>query len=109
MAYSACDPGNYFVIPGSPAEAWKANKLMDSHKDNPHLKIEKGPEDFVVAVVGSQLMYRGLWLDNALVLHALYPLLGEFVGSSSRLEIIILVGNSGSNFSIAVEVHTCPP
>ncbi|KAL8483702.1 hypothetical protein ACS0TY_026400 [Phlomoides rotata] len=29
VAYSACDPGNYLVIPGSPAEAWKAYNLMD--------------------------------------------------------------------------------
>ncbi|KAI3444470.1 hypothetical protein Pfo_001135 [Paulownia fortunei] len=103
MAYLACDPGNYFVIPGSPAEAWKADNLMTSHKDNLRLKIGYGPDDFVVAVVGSQLLYRGLWLEHAFVLQALYPVLRDFSGSSSRLKIIILAGDSTSNYSSAVE------
>ncbi|KAK4418585.1 hypothetical protein Salat_2271300 [Sesamum alatum] len=103
MVYSACDPGNYFVIPGSPAEAWTAENFMASHRDNLHLKIGYAQDDFVVAVVGSQILYRGLWLDHAFVLQALYPVLRDFSSSSSRLKIVILAGHSPSNYSSAVE------
>ncbi|KAL0397960.1 UNVERIFIED_CONTAM: hypothetical protein Scaly_0244400 [Sesamum calycinum] len=103
MAYSACDPGNYFVIRGSPAEAWKAENFLASNGDNPHLEIGYAQDDFVVAVVGSQILYRGLWLDHAFVLQALHPVLRDFSSSSSRLKIIILAGHSTSNYSSAVE------
>ncbi|KAL0379450.1 UNVERIFIED_CONTAM: hypothetical protein Sangu_0009300 [Sesamum angustifolium] len=103
MAYSACDPGNYFVIPGSPAEAWKAENFLASNGNNPHLKIGYAQDDFVVAVVGSQILYRGLWLDHAFVLQALHPVLRDCSSSSSRLKIIILAGHSTSNYSSAVE------
>lgn len=109
MAYSACDPGNYFVIPGSPGEAWKVDKLMASYKDNLHLKINYGPDDFAIAVVGSQLLYRGLWLEHAFVLQALYPVLTDFSGSSSRLKIFILAGDSTSNYSSVVKVQQFLP
>lgn len=105
IAYSICDPGNYFVIPGSPEEAWKANKELAPVRDNIHLNMEYGPDKFVVAVVGSQLSYRGLWLEHAFVLKALYPLLMDFGDSSSCLKIIISAGDSTSNYSSIVEVR----
>ncbi|KAL2478723.1 glycosyl transferase family 1 protein [Forsythia ovata] len=106
MAYSACDPGNYIVIPGSPAEAWEADKFLDLHKDNLHMKLEYGPDDFVVAIVGSQLMYKGLWLEHALILQALYPVFVDFQSAgnlNSHLKIIILTGELAGNYSRAVE------
>lgn len=105
IAYSICDPGNYFVIPGSPEEAWEVNKQIASVRDNITLNMEYGPDDFVVAIVGTQLSYRGLWLDHAFVLKALHPLLMEFGDSSSRLKIIISTGDSNSNYSSIVEVR----
>lgn len=103
MAYSACDPGNYFVIPGSPVEAWKADSLMDSYKDN--ILRNYASDVFTIAVVGSQLLYRGLWLEHALVLKALYPVFEDFGLSSSHLKIFVLAGESTSNYSRVVEVH----
>lgn len=102
-----CDPGNYFVIPGSPEEAWKADKQMAlaRERDNIPLNTEYGPDSFVVAVVGSHLSYRGLWLEHAFVLKALYPLYMDFGDSRSRLTIIILAGDSSSNYSSIVEVR----
>ncbi|KAL7121473.1 hypothetical protein ACP275_02G184300 [Erythranthe tilingii] len=90
MAYSACDSGNYFVIPGPPAEACN-NTAYENNRNHKN--------DFVVVIVGSQLLYKGLLLENALVLKALHPVLGEFGG----LKIVILIGDSTSKFSIAVE------
>ncbi|KAL3829708.1 hypothetical protein ACJIZ3_018510 [Penstemon smallii] len=103
MAYSICDPGNYFVIPGSPEEAWKADKLMVPLEDNLSLKVQYKPHGFIVAIVGSRILYRGQWLDHAFVLQALYPLLTDFKDSNSRLKIIILSENSSSNYSSVVE------
>lgn len=103
MAYSTCDPGNYVVIPGSPAEAWKVDKLLASYKLNPELKLSYGPNEFVVAIVGSQVQYRGQWLEHALVLQALYPVFQDFSSSDSHLRIIILAGDHESNYSRVVE------
>ncbi|XP_075488054.1 uncharacterized protein LOC142527203 [Primulina tabacum] len=103
MAYSICDPGNYLVIPGFPQEAWKAEKLMVSYNDYAPLPVESGTDDFVIAVVGYQLLYKGIWLEHALVLQALYPLLTGFSNSSSSLKIVILAGDPTSNYEKAVE------
>ncbi|KAL6534773.1 hypothetical protein OROGR_013448 [Orobanche gracilis] len=104
MAYSVCNPGNYFVIQGSPEEAWKADKQMLLMKDNPILKkLEYGSDDLIVVVVGSQLSYRCMWLDHAFILQALYPIFTEFGDSSSRLKIIISAGDSNGNYSKIVE------
>ncbi|PSS03984.1 Glycosyl transferase, family 1 protein [Actinidia chinensis var. chinensis] len=106
MFYAACDSGNYFVIPGSPAEAWEAGNFMVSYKDKPHVNMDYGPDDFVVVIVGSQLLYRGFWLEHAFVLKALLPLFEDFSSdknSNSHLKIIILSGDSTTNYSVAVE------
>ncbi|KAA8516117.1 hypothetical protein F0562_019296 [Nyssa sinensis] len=83
MLYSACDAGNYFVIPGSPVEAWEADNFMVLYGDN-----------------------LRLWLEHALILQALSPLFTDFpfdTNSSSHLKIIILSGDSTGNYSVAVE------
>ncbi|XP_052171310.1 uncharacterized protein LOC127787353 isoform X2 [Diospyros lotus] len=106
MLYSACDVGNYFVIPGSPAEAWEADNFMVSHKDSPCEKMDYGPDDFLIVIVGSQFLYRGLWLEHAFILKALLPIFMDFPSdenSNSGLKIIVLSGDSTSNYSVAVE------
>ncbi|KAM7508603.1 hypothetical protein LguiA_019056 [Lonicera macranthoides] len=103
ILYSACDAGNYFVIPGSPAEIWEADNFMSSPKENLHVNMDIGPHDFVIAIVGSQILYRGLWVEHSLVLQALLPLLADFPSASSRLKIIILSGDLTGNYSASVE------
>ncbi|XP_057980829.1 uncharacterized protein LOC131166364 [Malania oleifera] len=108
MIYSTFDAGNYFVIPGSPAEAWEADNFVALQKDL-HVKMSSGPDDFVIAIVGSQFLYRGLWLEHALILQALMPLLSDLSSdnnSNYHLKIIILSGDSTSNYSMAVEAIT---
>lgn len=105
--YSTFDTGNFFVIPGSPAEAWKIDTRVKSEKDYLRAKMGYGPEDIVVTIVGSELLYRGLWLEHSIVLRALLPLLEDFSSddnSLSHLEIIVLSGDPTSNYSSAVEV-----
>ncbi|XP_007051667.2 PREDICTED: uncharacterized protein LOC18614048 [Theobroma cacao] len=106
MIYSAFDTGNYYVIPGSPAEAWKGENAMNLYKDNQRMKMGYGPDEVLIAIVGSQFMYRGLWLEHAIVLQALLPLFTDFssdTNSNSHPKIIILSGDSTSNYSMAVE------
>ncbi|KAF3456540.1 hypothetical protein FNV43_RR01193 [Rhamnella rubrinervis] len=105
MLYSTFDAGNFFVIPGSPAEAWKTETLMALDKDYLRGKVGCGPEDVVITIVGSEFLYRGLWLEHSIVLRALLPLLEEFSldNNSSRLKIIVLSGDLASNYSSAVE------
>ncbi|XP_059651310.1 uncharacterized protein LOC132298944 isoform X2 [Cornus florida] len=106
MFYSAFDAGNYFVIPGTPAEAWEADNFLALHKESPRVKMDYGLDDFIIAIVGSQFLYSGLWLEHALVLQALLPLFADFPSdnsSNSQLKVIILSGDSAGNYSVAVE------
>ncbi|XP_043715599.1 uncharacterized protein LOC122663996 [Telopea speciosissima] len=98
MMYSTFDAGNYFVIPGSPAEAWEADNFLALYsRDDLRVKLGFKPDDFIVAIVGSQFSYSGLWLEHSLVLQALLPLLD----SDSRVKVGILSGNS--NYKVAME------
>lgn len=106
MIYSKFDTGNYFVIPGSPTEAWEADNLMAFNREQLHAKMGRAADDFVVAVVGSQFMYKGLWLEQALILQALKPLLTEFIPdnrSYSGFKIFVLTRDSTGNYTKAVE------
>ena len=100
------------MIPGSPTEAWKADSLMVFNEEKLRAKIAPvGGNDFVVAVVGSEFMYKGLWVEHALVLQALRPLVVKFPSertSSSGLRIFILTGDSTGNYTKAVEVLILP-
>lgn len=107
MIYSTFDAGNFFVIPGSPAEAWKTDSLNASENDFLRSKIGYSPEDIVITIVGSELLYRGLWLEHSIVLRALLPLLEDFSSDSnsfSHLKINVLSAHSTSNYSLAIEV-----
>lgn len=106
IGYSVCDAGNYFVIPGSPKEAWEVDTFMAVSNDNLRAKMDYAPEDFVIVVVGSQLLYKGLWLEQALVLQALLPVFPELTNdgnSNSRFKIVVLTEGSNTNYSVAVE------
>ncbi|OVA16537.1 Glycosyl transferase [Macleaya cordata] len=107
MMYSTFDAGNYFVIPGSPNEAWEADSFMASYnRDDLRVKMGYSTDDFVIAIVGSEFSYSGLWLEHAFVLQALLPLFSQFQSddsSSSRLKVRLLSGNSTSNYKLAME------
>ena len=110
MIYSTFDVGNFFVIPGTPAEAWEADTVMALHKDNLRVKMGYELEDAVIAIVGSQFMYRGLWLEHAIILQALLPVLSDFPldnNSNSYLKIVVLSGDSTSNYGVVFEVNIC--
>ncbi|KAF8379630.1 hypothetical protein HHK36_029072 [Tetracentron sinense] len=107
MLYATFDAGNYFVVPGSPTAAWEADKFMALYnKDDLRVKMGYGHDDFVIAIVGSQFFYSGSWLEHALILQALLPLFADFPSdnnSNSHLKIVILSGNSTSNYHVTME------
>ncbi|KAL9270041.1 hypothetical protein AKJ16_DCAP09829 [Drosera capensis] len=106
MIYSPFDAGNYHVVPGAPTEACEADSLVLSEESTLRNNIGIRHEDLTIAVVGSQFSYKGMWLDHALVLRALTPLLTEFsseTNASSRLKIFVLAGDKNSNYTVAVE------
>ena len=104
------DVGNFFVIRGTPAKAWEADIVTALHKDNLRVKMGYELEDAVIAIVGSQFMYRGLWLEHAVILQALLPVLSDFPldnNSNSNLKIVVLSGDSTSNYGVVFEVNIC--
>ncbi|KAK7274270.1 hypothetical protein RIF29_15353 [Crotalaria pallida] len=107
MIYSTFDAGNFYVIPGSPAESLEADAFMALKKDDLRINMGYGREDLVVAIVGSQFLYKGMWLGHAIVLQALSPLLAAFPSSkdnsSAQLRIIIHSGELPNNYSVALE------
>lgn len=109
MIYSTFDAGNFYVIPGSPAEALEADAFMASQKGNLRVSMGYGPEDVIIAIVGSQFLYKGMWLGHAVVLQALSPLLVDFPlsqdNSSAQLRIIVHSGELTNNYSMALEVY----
>lgn len=84
------------MIRGSPEDVWKAKNL----------EFPPQKDDVVISIVGSQFLYKGQWLEHALLLQALRPLFpGNYLESdTSHLKIIVLGGESASNYSVAIEV-----
>ncbi|KAE9605364.1 hypothetical protein Lal_00024805 [Lupinus albus] len=107
MIYSTFDAGNFYVIPGSPAESLDADAFMAIRKHDLRIGMGYGREDLVVAIVGSQFLYKGMWLGHAIVLQALSPLLADFPSSkhnsSAQLRIIVHSGELTNNYSVALE------
>ncbi|KAJ9563366.1 hypothetical protein OSB04_008526 [Centaurea solstitialis] len=106
MFYAAFDAGNYFVVPGSPSGACKLDNSSSVLQESVRVNMNIADRDLVVAITGSQFLYKGLWVEHALVLKALLPLLAEFPidnGSSPRLRIIILSQDSTGNYSEAIK------
>lgn len=109
MIYSAFDAGNFYVIPGSPAETLEAEAFMALQKDNLRVNMGYGPEDVIIAIVGSRFLYKGMWLGHAIVLRALKPLLEDFLlnkdNSSAQFRIIVHSEELTNNYTVALEVY----
>ncbi|KAK7292744.1 hypothetical protein RJT34_15596 [Clitoria ternatea] len=107
MIYSTFDAGNFYVIPGSPAGALDAESFVSLRKDNLRANMGYGPEDMIITIVGSQFLYKGMWLGHAIVLRALSPLLADYAlnknNSGAQLRIIVHSGELTNNYSLALE------
>lgn len=110
IMYSTFDTGNYFVIPSSAAGVWEAVIFLALHNQT-DVRVNMGykSEEFLIAIVGSQFEYSGMWVEHALVLQGLAPLVLEFScgNSSSILKVGVLSGNSSSTYKMALKVLSC--
>lgn len=109
--YSLLDRGNFYVIPGLPVEAWSASKQLALYdRKDPRFEMGFESEDFIIAIVGSQFSYSGMFLEHALVLQSLAPVLHEF-SSVSRVKVGILSQNPNNPPNSSLEVclfsHIC--
>jgi hypothetical protein len=108
MIYSTFDTGNFYVIPGSPA--LEADAFMALQKDKLRISMGYSPEDVIIAIVGSQFLYKGMWLGHAVVLQALSPLLADFPlskdNTTAQLRIIVHSGELTNNYTVALEVYS---
>lgn len=108
------DAGNFFVIPGSPAEVWTAEEYKLTHSQaSLRAQYLVRPEDLVVAVVGSPFLYHGSWREHALVMRALARAHSR-VGASSpnggrRIQLLVFGnGNHSSSYGDALQVRISP-
>ncbi|XP_023514303.1 uncharacterized protein LOC111778610 isoform X2 [Cucurbita pepo subsp. pepo] len=102
MVYSTFDSGNFFVIPSYPPDTLEAEIDITSLR----ARMGYANDDLVIAIVGSQFLYRGMWMEHAMILQAILPLLHEFSldeHSNSHLKIFVLSGDSNGNYTMAVE------
>lgn len=110
MFYAAFDAGNYFVVPGSPSGACEIDNSNIINDENLRVKLNIKVTDVVVGIVGSEFLYKGIWLEHAFVLKALFPLLAKFPAGSSlspQLKIVILSQDLTGNYSAVIEVKFC--
>jgi len=109
MLYSALDSGNFFVIPGSPVDAWAAEGYVKTHSKH-NLRASGGysADDIIVLIVGSSIFYGELSLDYSVLMHTIGPLLvnyGKGVAVSRPLKFIFLCGNSTGKHHNFLEVN----
>lgn len=106
MIYSSLDSGNFFVIPGSPIETWEAEHFMATQKtEDSRIQLGFDSKDFVIVVVGSPFVYKGMWLEHTLVMQAILPLMTEFKeksGKATHLKLVIMSSNS-STYDMALQ------
>ncbi|XP_062205911.1 uncharacterized protein LOC133907830 [Phragmites australis] len=107
VMYAAFDSGNYFVIPGSPAEAFQADSFIaKSYLQDARITLGLGPKDFLISIVGTQFSYGRNLMEEALVLQAIGPLLQHYRSENStqsELKVRIFTGNITEKHWMALE------
>lgn len=100
MMYSSLDTGNFYVVPGSPANVWEAERYTISHSQS-QVRKENGFDDgdFVVLVIGSSFFYDELPWEYAAIMHTLMPEITKIIkteGSGGKFKLVVLCGDSAA-------------
>ncbi|KAK7343931.1 hypothetical protein VNO77_13063 [Canavalia gladiata] len=107
MLYSELDTGNFFIVPGSPVDAWAAESYSKTHtKDQLRAHSGFGKNDMVVLVVGSSVFYDNLSWDYAVAMHSIGPLLTKYARRNDAAEsfkFVFLCGNSTDGYDDALQ------
>lgn len=74
MMYATLDTGNYYVIPGSPANYLEAESYIASHSRN-QLRKYKGfdDDDFIILVTGGHLFFDEIPREYTAIMKVLIP------------------------------------
>ncbi|KAL5569492.1 hypothetical protein UlMin_026067 [Ulmus minor] len=102
MLHSVLDSGNFFVIPGSPMDAWAAESYIKTHSKF-QLRKDHGfnEDDLLVLVVGSSNFYDELAWDYAVAMHSIGPLLIKYArrkDSGDSFKFVFLCGNTTDGY-----------
>ncbi|KAG9441744.1 hypothetical protein H6P81_017598 [Aristolochia fimbriata] len=99
MLYNMLDTGNFFVISGTPADVWAADRFARFHSKN-QVRVDNGflDDDLIIVVVGSSLFYNELPWDYTVAMHTI----GHFLMKLKRAQdhqggsfkFVFLCGNS---------------
>lgn len=107
MLYSAFDAGNYFVIPSSAVETWRSfNFPLPQNEEKTRIRMGYKSNSFIIAIVGSQFSYSGMWIEYALVLQVLAAALKKLSTDEASKFVIklgISSGNSSDTYKSALE------
>ncbi|KAG6602279.1 uncharacterized protein LOC111459418 isoform X1 [Cucurbita moschata] len=102
MLYSILDNGNFYVIPGSPADVYAAENYKNVHSKS-QLREKNGfnEDDILVIVVGSLFFPNELSWDYAVAMHSIGPLLTKYarqeVGGSFKFVFLCCNSTDGSH------------
>ncbi|XP_022133864.1 uncharacterized protein LOC111006310 isoform X2 [Momordica charantia] len=102
MMYSTLDNGNFYVIPGSPADVYAAENFKNVHSKS-QLREKNGfnEDDILVLVVGSLFFPNELSWDYAVAMHSIGPLLTNYarqeVGGSFKFVFLCCNSTDGSH------------
>jgi hypothetical protein len=99
--------GNFYVIPGSPAELWDAKVYMATH-DRARLRIQSnlGKEQFVISVVGSPFLHHNEWREHAFLMRALANVISQPSGDAHNFQLFVLGhSNSSNHYADALQVR----
>lgn len=108
MLYSILDNGNFYVIPGSPADVYAAENYKNLHSKS-QLREKNGfnEDDILVLVVGSLFFPNELSWDYAVAMHSIGPLLRIYarrkeVGGSIKFVFLCCNSTDGSHDALQV-------
>ncbi|XP_068646128.1 uncharacterized protein [Aristolochia californica] len=99
MLYSVLDTGNFFVISGTPADVWAADRFVRFHSKY-QIRMDYGflDDDLIILVVGSSLFYNELPWDYAVAMHTIGHLLMKHNRAQDHqggsFKFVFLFGNS---------------
>nr|UYE91534.1 putative glycosyltransferase [Anoectochilus roxburghii] len=105
MMYTSLDSGNFYVIPGSPADVWATKRFIRSHSR--HILREKfgfHEEDLIITVIGSHFFYDDmLWSYAVSMLTPQMMKITRIKDFGGTFKFVFLCGNTTDSFGYDFE------
>ncbi|PKU86561.1 uncharacterized protein LOC110099352 [Dendrobium catenatum] len=101
LLYTSLDSGNFYVIPGSPADVWSAKRYITSHS-RLALREKYGfnEDDLIITVMGSYFFYDDMpWSYAASMLTQQFMKITRIKDLGGKLNFAFLCGNTTDSLS----------